>query len=60
MPGVMPEELGAMITATIPVRRRGEPEEMARAALFRLPTIPLAASAPSVDGGLTQLVNPAS
>jgi len=60
MPGVMPEELAALITATIPMRRRGRPEEMARAALF------LASDDSSyclgielaVDGGLTQLVNP--
>jgi NAD(P)-dependent dehydrogenase (short-subunit alcohol dehydrogenase family) len=60
MPGVTPEELAAMITATIPVRRRGRPEEMARAALF------LASEDSSyclgvelvADGGLSQLVNP--
>jgi NAD(P)-dependent dehydrogenase (short-subunit alcohol dehydrogenase family) len=60
MPGVTPEELAAMITATVPMRRRGRPEEMAKAALF------LASDDSSyclgmevvVDGGLTQLVNP--
>ena len=59
-PGVTPEEIAAAITRTIPLRRRGTPEEMARAMLFL-------ASADSsyclgsellVDGGLTQLVNP--
>jgi len=62
MPGVTPEALAAMITATIPMRRRGKPEEMARAALF------LASDDSSyclgvelvVDGGMTQLVNPTS
>lgn len=60
MPGVTPEELAAMITATIPMRRRGRPEEMAKAMVF------LASDDASyclgmellVDGGATQLVNP--
>jgi NAD(P)-dependent dehydrogenase (short-subunit alcohol dehydrogenase family) len=60
-PGMTPEQLAAVITSTIPLRRRGTPEEMAKAALFL-------ASADSsyclgseivVDGGMTQLVNPA-
>lgn len=60
MPGVTPEALAAMITATIPMRRRGKPEEMAKAMLF------LASDDSSyclgmeliADGGMTQLVNP--
>jgi NAD(P)-dependent dehydrogenase (short-subunit alcohol dehydrogenase family) len=59
-PGVTPEEIAAVITRGIPLRRRGTPEEMARAMLF------LACEDSSyclgsellVDGGLTQLVNP--
>jgi NAD(P)-dependent dehydrogenase (short-subunit alcohol dehydrogenase family) len=60
MPGVSPEELAAVITQTIPLRRRGKPEEMAKAALF------LACDDSSycigseilADGGLSELVNP--
>jgi NAD(P)-dependent dehydrogenase (short-subunit alcohol dehydrogenase family) len=60
LPGVSPEELAAQITRLIPMRRRGRPEEMARAMLF------LASEDSSyclgaeliADGGLTQLVNP--
>lgn len=62
MPGVSPEELAALITQTIPLRRRGTAEEMAKAALF------LASDDASycigseilADGGLSQLVNPAN
>ena len=59
-PGVTPEEIAAIITQSIPMRRRGTPEEMAKAMLF------LASDDSSYclgmelmcDGGLTQLVNP--
>lgn len=59
-PGVTPEAIAETITCTIPMRRRGTPEEMAKAMLF------LASDDSSYclgmelmcDGGLTQLVNP--
>jgi NAD(P)-dependent dehydrogenase (short-subunit alcohol dehydrogenase family) len=62
LPGVTPEELAAVITKTIPMRRRGRPEEMAKAMLY------LASDDSSycngieliADGGMTQLVNPAA
>jgi NAD(P)-dependent dehydrogenase (short-subunit alcohol dehydrogenase family) len=60
LPGASPEQLAGIITKLIPQRRRGTPEEMARAMLF------LASDDSSyclgsellADGGLTQLVNP--
>jgi NAD(P)-dependent dehydrogenase (short-subunit alcohol dehydrogenase family) len=60
LPGATPEEIAAVITRMIPVRRRGTPEEMAKAILF------LASDDSSyclgaelmADGGLSQLVNP--
>lgn len=59
-PGVTPEAIAQLITQSIPMRRRGTPEEMAKAMLF------LASDDSSYclgmelmpDGGLTQLVNP--
>lgn len=59
-PGVSPEELATVITRTIPLRRRGTRDEMAKAMLF------LASDDPSYclgmelmcDGGMTQLLNP--
>ncbi len=58
MPGASPEEIAALITRLIPLKRRGTPEEMAKAMLF------LASSDSAYfvgtelapDGGLTQLV----
>jgi NAD(P)-dependent dehydrogenase (short-subunit alcohol dehydrogenase family) len=59
-PGMTPEELAAAITNTIPMRRRGTPEEMAKAALFFASddSVYCLGSELMVDGGLTQLVNP--
>lgn len=59
-PVVTPEEVAAMITKTIPLRRRARPEEMAKAALF------LASDDSSyclgsellVDGGFSQIILP--
>ena len=59
-PGVTPEQIAALITQSIPLRRRAAPEEMANA-------MPFFASDYSsyclgmellADGGLTQLINP--
>ncbi|HLG98650.1 MAG TPA: SDR family oxidoreductase [Bryobacteraceae bacterium] len=60
IPGTTPEELAAIITRGIPMKRRGTAEEMAKGMLF------LASDDSSYclgmelmcDGGLTQLVNP--
>lgn len=58
LPGATPEEIAAAITEMIPVKRRGTPEEMAKAMLFLASTDSAyfvgAELAP--DGGLTQLV----
>jgi NAD(P)-dependent dehydrogenase (short-subunit alcohol dehydrogenase family) len=60
IPGTTPEELAAIITRGIPLKRRGTPEEMAKGMLF------LASDDSNYclgmelvcDGGMTQLVNP--
>jgi NAD(P)-dependent dehydrogenase (short-subunit alcohol dehydrogenase family) len=59
-PGMTPEQLAAAITKTIPLQRRGTPEEMAKAALFLASddSSYCVGSELMVDGGLTQLVNP--
>jgi NAD(P)-dependent dehydrogenase (short-subunit alcohol dehydrogenase family) len=61
VPGTTPEELAAAITKTIPLRRRGTPEEMAKAILFLASddSTYCLGSELLVDGGFTQLVNPA-
>jgi len=55
-----PEELASVITKTIPLGRRGTPEEMAKAMLFLASddSTYCLGSELLVDGGLTQLVNP--
>ena len=60
-PGMTPEQLAAVITSTIPLKRRGTPEEMAKAALFFASddSSYCLGSELLVDGGMTQLVNPA-
>lgn len=60
MPGVRPEEIAAIVTGTIPLRRRGTPEEMAKAMLFLASddSTYCLGSELLADGGLTQLVNP--
>jgi NAD(P)-dependent dehydrogenase (short-subunit alcohol dehydrogenase family) len=59
-PGVTPEEIAATITRTIPLRRRGTPEEMAKAMLILASddSAYCVGSELLVDGGLTQLINP--
>jgi NAD(P)-dependent dehydrogenase (short-subunit alcohol dehydrogenase family) len=59
-PGATPKQIAAVITKTIPLRRRGTPEEMAKAMLFMASddSSYCLGSELMVDGGLTQLVNP--
>ena len=59
-PGMTPAQLAAVITKTIPLKRRGTPEEMAKAALFFASddSSYCLGSELVVDGGMTQLVNP--
>jgi NAD(P)-dependent dehydrogenase (short-subunit alcohol dehydrogenase family) len=59
-PGMTPEQLAAAITNTIPMKRRGTPQEMAKAALFFASddSSYCLGSELMVDGGMTQLVNP--
>jgi NAD(P)-dependent dehydrogenase (short-subunit alcohol dehydrogenase family) len=61
IPGMAPEEIAALITKTIPLKRRGRPEEVAKAILFMASddsSYCLGAEL-MVEGGLSQLVNPA-
>jgi NAD(P)-dependent dehydrogenase (short-subunit alcohol dehydrogenase family) len=60
MPGATPEQIAAIITKTIPMRRRGMPEEIAKAMLFlgSDDSSYCVGSELMADGGLTQLVNP--
>lgn len=60
MPGATPEQIAAAITKTIPLRRRGTPEEVAKAVLFMAcdDSRYCLGSELMVDGGFTQLVNP--
>lgn len=59
-PGVSPEELAARITSLIPMRRRGRPQEMAKAMLFLAceDSSYCLGSELMADGGLSELVNP--
>jgi len=59
-PGMTPDQLATVITNTIPMRRRGTPQEMAKAALFFASddSSYCLGSELMVDGGMTQLVNP--
>jgi NAD(P)-dependent dehydrogenase (short-subunit alcohol dehydrogenase family) len=61
MPRATPEQIAAVITKTIPLRRRGTPPEVAKAILFMASddSSYCLGSELMVDGGLTQLVNPA-
>jgi NAD(P)-dependent dehydrogenase (short-subunit alcohol dehydrogenase family) len=61
MPGATPEQIAAVIAKTIPLRRRGTPPEVAKAILFMASddSSYCLGSELMVDGGLTQVVNPA-
>jgi NAD(P)-dependent dehydrogenase (short-subunit alcohol dehydrogenase family) len=58
IPGATPEEIAAVITQMIPVRRRGMPEEMAKAMLFLASddSVYCVGTELMLDGGLTQVV----
>src|SRR5215475_763017 len=60
MAGATPEEIAAVITKTIPLQRRGGPEEIAKAILFMASddSSYCLGSELMADGGLIQLVNP--
>ena len=59
LPGVTPEEIAAVITQGIPLRRRGTPEEMAQGMLYLASddSAYCLGSELMIDGGMTQLVN---
>ena len=58
LPGATPEEIAASVTEIIPVKRRGTPEEMARAMLFLASddSAYLLGAELAPDGGLCQVV----
>jgi NAD(P)-dependent dehydrogenase (short-subunit alcohol dehydrogenase family) len=58
--GATPEQIAEAITRTIPLRRRGTPQEIAKAMLFLASddSSYCVGSELMADGGLTQLVNP--
>jgi NAD(P)-dependent dehydrogenase (short-subunit alcohol dehydrogenase family) len=57
LPGATPEEIAAGITQLIPLKRRGLPEEMAKAALYLASDDPVYCIGMEMvlDGGMTQL-----
>jgi NAD(P)-dependent dehydrogenase (short-subunit alcohol dehydrogenase family) len=57
LPGATPEAIAAAITQLIPLKRRGRPEEMAKAALYLASddSVYCVGSEIMVDGGLSQL-----
>jgi NAD(P)-dependent dehydrogenase (short-subunit alcohol dehydrogenase family) len=57
LPGATPEQIAAGITQLIPLKRRGRPEEMAKAALYLASddSVYCVGSEIMVDGGLSQL-----